>query len=94
MEQNPQQNYRPQTDVAPVMSTGSWIGTLLLMYIPIVNIILLIVWAASTGENPNRRNFARAYLLMFVISFILMAVIIFGFGLGLGGLAEALEQQA
>lgn len=79
--QQPYQNYQPQAEIAPVLSMGSWVGTLLLMLIPIVNIILLIVWAVSNTENPNRRNFARAYLIMFAIGIVLW-LIIFGAGLG------------
>ncbi len=91
MEQYPQQNYRPQSDVAPVMSTGSWIGTLLLMMIPLVNLILIIVWAASSGENPNRRNFARAYLVMMLISIVLFVIFFVILGVGVSNLLESLE---
>ena len=93
MEPNPyqQHNYPPSADIAPVITTGGWIGTLLLMFIPIVNIILLIVWAASTGENPNRRNFARAYLVMFLISFVLALIVYFVIGVGAAGLSQYLE---
>lgn len=95
MEPNPyqQQNYPPSADIAPVISTGGWIGTLLLMFIPIVNIILLIVWAASSDENPNRRNFARAYLVMMLVSIILGVIFFFVVGAGFAGLAEYLEQN-
>ncbi|HOZ00809.1 MAG TPA: hypothetical protein PLG20_03260 [Candidatus Syntrophosphaera sp.] len=62
---------------APVISIGSWIGTLLLMMIPLVNLILLIVWAASSSENPNRRNWAIATLIMYAIG-ILIAVFAWG----------------
>lgn len=87
--QPPYQNYPPQAESAPVLSMGSWVGTLLLMFIPLVNIILLIVWAVSNTENPNRRNFARAYLIMFAISLVLIAIIL---GAGAGSAAGILNQ--
>ncbi|MBP7205891.1 MAG: hypothetical protein KBA54_05175 [Candidatus Cloacimonetes bacterium] len=87
--QPPYQNYQPQAESAPVLSMGSWVGTLLLMFIPLVNIILPIVWAVSNTENPNRRNFARAYLIMFAISLVLIAIIL---GAGAGSAAGILNQ--
>ncbi len=59
------------------------------MFIPLVNIILPIVWAVSNTENPNRRNFARAYLIMFAISLVLIAIIL---GAGAGSAAGILNQ--
>ena len=38
-----------------------WLIILLLIAIPIVNIIILLVWAF--GEKNNKTNFARAYLI-------------------------------
>ncbi len=90
--QNHPQNNPLQAEVSPVISTGGWLGTLLLMSIPIVNIILLIVWAASTGENPTRRNFARAYLVIMLISIIVGVALFLGLGAGMGGLTELMEQ--
>ena len=58
-----------------VVSTGSWIGTLILLSIPIVGFILCLVWAFG-GGNLNRRNLARACLIFMVIGIVLS--IIFG----------------
>lgn len=49
------------------VSVGEWVGTMLLMLIPVVNIVLLFVWAFG-GAKPSKRNFFRAYLLLAVIS--------------------------
>lgn len=61
------------------MTLGQWIGTILLSCIPCVNIILLIVWAAGSG-NGTRKKWAQAMLIvsaiMMVVSFIVS--IIFG----------------
>lgn len=64
MEQN---NY----DVS--MSLGDWLITLVLLCIPCVNLIMLFIWAfGSTPET--KKNFARASLIMMLISIVLSAV--------------------
>ncbi|MDD4100080.1 MAG: hypothetical protein PHT47_03225 [Candidatus Cloacimonetes bacterium] len=73
MEQEPRQ-FTAHEQLAPIMTVGNWIVTMLLMIIPLVNIILLIVWAASSGENPNRRNFAIATLIFAAISIVLWMI--------------------
>jgi len=63
--------------MAPVMTTGQWIVTMLLLCIPFLNIILLIVWATSSTENPSKANWAKAQLIFMGISIalgILMAI--------------------
>ena len=65
------------------MSVKDWMITLLIMAVPLVNIIMLFVWAF--GDNyakPSRSNWAKASLLWFVIImglYFLLAVTIFGF---------------
>ena len=71
---NRQQPYTPQQTAAPqhtVMSTGSFLGTLLLMMIPIAGFILMLVWAFGGTDNPNRRNLARAMLIITAIGLVL-----------------------
>ncbi|HOD18281.1 MAG TPA: hypothetical protein PKJ14_06570 [Candidatus Cloacimonadota bacterium] len=55
-QQNSEPQIKPANNVAPVMTIGNWIVTMLLMLIPIANIVLLIVWAVSNTDNPNRKN--------------------------------------
>lgn len=56
---------------APVISLGDWIITLIVLAIPLVNIIMALVWGFSSGTNPNKQNFCRAILIMYVVCFIL-----------------------
>ncbi len=42
------------------VSTGGWIGINFLMLIPIVNIILLIVWAFGGSRQRSLQTWARA----------------------------------
>lgn len=80
-----QQTYAPPAAYAP--GTGAqplrvlqYIGMFLLMSIPLVGFILLFVWGFGSGVNPNKKNFARAMLILsaigLVLSFIFGAVII------------------
>ena len=50
------------------MSVGAYIGTFILLLIPVVNLILLLVWSFSSGTNRNRKNLARAKLILFLIA--------------------------
>lgn len=66
---------------APVISTTNWLITILITTIPLVNIIMLIVWAFSDSTNPNKSNWAKATLIWMLIGIVLtiMFWVIFGF---------------
>ncbi|WP_077310061.1 hypothetical protein [Terribacillus halophilus] len=59
------------------LSIMDWFWTLLLIALPVVNIVMLIIWAVDR-TNP-RRNFAIAYFLLFAVMIVLsiLFVIIF-----------------
>lgn len=61
----------------PFESIGAWgwVGIFLLMGIPIVNLILLIVWACGGCRKNVKKSFARGVWLMVLISIVLAAVI-------------------
>lgn len=77
----------PQTAYAPTQPAGKptglyapigtlgWLGIMLLLLIPIVNIVLLIVWAVGGCQKAVKRSFARATLIFLVISIILGLVV-------------------
>lgn len=54
--------YRPVT-------IGNWILTFILLAIPLVNLIMLIVWAVSISTHPSKRTFAQAYWVLLAILF-------------------------
>jgi len=56
----------------PQMSIGKWVITFLILSVPLVNIIMLFVWAFD--GMSERRNFSRAYLIIFAIMFILAII--------------------
>jgi cytochrome c oxidase assembly factor CtaG len=80
MEQEPR-HYGFREPTAPIMTVGSWVVTMLILCIPIVNIIMLIVWAAGSDDNPNRKNWAIAQLIFFVIGIVLW-IVLFGSFMG------------
>ena len=65
------QPYAQDTEV----SVGDWIVTMILCCIPIVNIIMLFVWAFSGGTKDSKSNWAKAQLIMFLIGIVLVIVI-------------------
>jgi len=62
-----------------VVSFGEWIGTFLLLMIPIVNIILLFVWAFGSNTKLSKANFAKASLFLSAICIVLYLIIAFVF---------------
>ncbi len=64
-------NYKP-------VSVQEWLVTGILMCIPMVNIVLLFVWAFGDNAPISKKNWAKAtllyFLIMFVVFFILSAL--------------------
>lgn len=58
------------------MSLGDWLITFIVLAIPLVNIVMLFVWGFSSTTNPNKSNFCKAYLIIFLV----MVVLFFLFG--------------
>lgn len=69
-------NYDRYRDNEEVVSLGSWVGVLILLAIPIVNIIGVIAMSFM-DINQNLKNFARATLILMGIGLL--------FGLLFGG---------
>ena len=66
---------------APVVSVKEWLLTNLIMMIPLVNLIMMLVWAFSSNTNPNKANYFKAALILFAIVmviYLVLAVFIFG----------------
>ncbi|HEY8420800.1 MAG TPA: hypothetical protein VIL05_03560 [Thermoclostridium sp.] len=64
-------------DQEKVYSVMQWFGTFLLMFIPVVNIILLFVWAFSNKINKNKKNWAIASLFIVAIVAVLLIILYF-----------------
>lgn len=67
--------------VSPQMTVGAWILTFVILMIPLVNIIMMFIWAFDS--TSLRRNFARAYLIIAGIMiglWIIGLIILFALG--------------
>lgn len=64
----------PTGKYAPI-GLGGWLGIMLLMLIPIVNIILIIVWACGGCKRVTQRSFARATLIFMAVMVVLSLTI-------------------
>lgn len=64
------------------VSVGNWMLTILIMAIPLVNLIMLLVWAFSSGTPLSKSNWAKATLLWMVIMIVIG--VLFGIVGGMG----------
>lgn len=64
-------------DNRTTVGIGEWIGVFILSTIPLVNLIMLLIWAFG-DTKPSKKNYARALLILMLISvaiWIIVAVI-------------------
>lgn len=84
-----QQMYQPKYGTANTawqdtndqpLSVGGWIATMIVLMIPVVNFIMLLVWAFGSG-NKSRKNYCLASLIIAVVMIALIMVFYIAFGL-------------
>lgn len=84
-----QQMYQPQYGTANTawqdtndqpLSVGGWIATMIVLMIPVVNFIMLLVWAFGSG-NKSRKNYCLASLIIAVVMIALIMVFYIALGL-------------
>ncbi|MDK2941441.1 hypothetical protein ACIZ62_09035 [Acetobacterium carbinolicum] len=56
------------------MTLGDWMLTLLLLYIPIVNIVMLIIWSVDSKTSTTKKHFAWATLIFMGIGIVLAII--------------------
>jgi len=64
-----------------VVSVGEWMLTLLISAIPVVNLVMLFVWAFGANTKPSKANWAKAWLIwigIIIAVYIVFAVFILG----------------
>lgn len=69
------------------MSVKDWMITLFITFIPLVNIIMLFVWAFGGDVKPSRSNWAKAALLwalVVTVLYFVIALVFFGALFSLG----------
>jgi hypothetical protein len=67
------QNVAPNYGVVKnqsVVTILDWIVTFILMIIPIINFVMLFVWAFGGGVSESKANWAKAKLIMWLIGII------------------------
>ncbi|MNI37742.1 hypothetical protein D3C73_918540 [compost metagenome] len=78
IQQQPLQNYGGDFNnnqaVAPVITIKEWMITTLIMLIPIVNIVMMFVWAFGEG-NPTKKNYFKASLIWVGIVIVLYIIL-------------------
>lgn len=57
------------------MTVGKWIGTFIIMAIPLINIIAGICWLFGVG-NKSRSAYVRAHLVIFLIVVLLIGLLL------------------
>jgi len=57
-----------------VVTVGDWILTMILMLIPVVNFIMLLVWAFSSSTPASKSNWAKASLIFMILGILLTAL--------------------
>lgn len=56
------------------MTLGDWMLTLLLLYLPIVNIVMLIIWSVDSKTSTTKKHFAWATLIFMAIGIVLSII--------------------
>ena len=56
------------------MTLGNWIITMLLMCIPLVNVVLMFVWAFGSNVNKSKKTFFQAQLIFSAIGIVMIII--------------------
>lgn len=75
-----QNGYQQQNHLAEPVSFKEWMITMLLCAIPLVNIIMLFVWAFGGNAKISKSNYAKAALVWAAIGIVLYILLIAMFG--------------
>ncbi len=70
---------QPEKTEAP-QSVTDWVITLFITYIPLVNIIMLLIWAFDSDTPLSKKNWAKARLIWVLIGIAISTIIFTLFG--------------
>ena len=82
---NQSTQYNNRDNLIKPLSIGAYIGTFIILAIPIVNLIMLLVWSFSDSVNINKKHLAIAILILILISIVLsigLAILMASLGFG------------
>ncbi|GAB4216345.1 MAG: hypothetical protein OHK0012_18410 [Synechococcales cyanobacterium] len=78
--------FMQETDPVGILN---WLGTLLLLAIPVVNLITIVVILINPNGRASKKNFVLASLILFVIALVLSLILV---ATVLPSLMEALQE--
>ena len=94
--QQPYQQYQPQQayqagdgELEEPVTFADWMVTMLITFIPVVNIIMMFVWAFGSTTKKSKANYFKATLVWTLIAFVLAIVMGGVFGAVLGSLMQS-----
>ena len=67
-----------QDGKAEVLTMWDYLLMLIILAIPVVNVIVCIIWIVGKNGNPNRRNLAKAWMVLAVVGTLLSGALTFG----------------
>ena len=79
-------------DYSPTVTKGEWFLYLILQMIPVVNLVMLIVYALD-NTKPSRANLAKVNLIFMAVSIVLAILICVVFFLCLGAFAGGMASE-
>ena len=50
------------------ISVGNWIIMIIISFIPLINIIVMLIWAFGNNSHPSEANYAKANLILIAIT--------------------------
>ena len=56
---------------AKVVSVQEWVIALVVMFLPIVNVVMMLVWAFGSNTNPSKANVFKAQLRVTAVLVVL-----------------------
>ena len=62
------------------ISIWFWIFAWIIMSIPIVNVVMICIWA-FTGDNESKKNYFKAMILLFLLG-VIASIILVALGAG------------
>ncbi|UYO61565.1 zinc ribbon domain-containing protein [Acetobacterium wieringae] len=57
-----------KNEATDLITMGQYLIMFLITAIPIAGIVMLFIWGFGSETGPNKKNFARAYLVMMAIT--------------------------
>ena len=73
-----EENIKENENKMDVMSVWDYLLMLIILTIPVVNIIVCIFWIIGKNGNPNRRNLAKAWMILAVAGTLLSGILSYG----------------